>query len=97
MLPCKAYCWETERLHRLHKERVATEAASAYHLAFTLLLFFFALVITFNCPCVCVNAHQESLLVPCNWRAAYSEGSRPNGSCLAGKLVPFVELTYALT
>lgn len=61
------------------------------------LYFFFALVITFNCPCVRVNVHQESLLVPCNWRAAYSEGSRPNGSCLAGKHVPFVELTCALT
>lgn len=53
MLLCNALCCrETERWHRLHKERVATKAASAHHLAFT--LFYFALVITFDCLYVCV-------------------------------------------
>lgn len=56
MLPCKACCRETEGWHRLHKERVATEAASAYHLAFTLFFFCFSYYIQLSmCACECAS------------------------------------------
>lgn len=52
-------CRETERCHRLHKERVATEAASVHHLTFFSFCFHI-LVIAFNCPCVSESASGES-------------------------------------